>query len=192
MSKEDVRASLKAQIEDIKKASNISSLILSTCMIDALAGFYNGYIGQPKKNKKFFLNFSKKYFPSYDAEKLYTLRCDVVHSFSNSLSYLLVASENFTQAFPNIKDILGSEIFNINKLKTDLELAFENYFRDLEFNPILLANFNKRLGHLGILKRAVIPTVTDLTGKVISKYEDLPELLPGLKIAMYTPTDSNK
>lgn len=193
MNKNDIKTILEKQLGDIEKTSNVSSLILSVCLIDTLSGFFNGYIGQHGKNKKFFIRFVKRYLPNYNAEDLYTLRCDVVHSFGNSLQFILVDNKDFSNAFPNIQSILGTPIFKVDYLKNELKIALEKYFIDLESDNTLLDNFNKRLNYLGILSPSTLPTVSDLNGKIISKYEDGTDLGDtGLKIMMINPTNVNK
>jgi len=185
-----VKESLTKCIEDAEKTSSTSSLILCVCLIDALSGFFNGYIGQRGENKEFFKKFSKKYLPNFDSDKLYTLRCDVVHSYSNSLGFMIFDNEEFSKKFPDVESIFGSEVIRVDELRKDLKISLDKYFSDVRSDNELLDKFNKRFEFLGILIHSDIPTVTDLDGNMLNcSYEDIPESgTPGLKVVRINPT----
>ena len=55
-----VKLVVEKQLHDINIISGINSLILSVCLIDTLAGFYNGYCGQSTGNKDRYKKFTDK------------------------------------------------------------------------------------------------------------------------------------
>jgi hypothetical protein len=60
-----VREVVEKQLLDINRISGISSLILSVCLVDTLAGFSSGYRGQPTGNKDRYKKFTEKYLAEY-------------------------------------------------------------------------------------------------------------------------------
>ncbi len=182
-----VKKVVSRQLHDINAISGINSLILSVCLVDTLAGFFCGYNGQPTGNKDRYKKFTDKYLIEY-SNYIYKIRCDLAHSFSNTLSkYYFIDNEEFTNVFGNSVSILDRQSFNIDHFRKSLSQAIDNYFSDVESNTIvdIQNNFRIRYDHSAILEDGVIGTVTNLEGKLISKYEEL-DSLPGLdlKIAM--------
>lgn len=189
-----VKSILKNHFADIKQTNGIISLILSVCLIDTLAGFYNGYTNEHNKNKNYFNNFVNHYLPDY-ADDLYKIRCDIVHSFSNSLNYFFIDDTQFSEAFPSLKSILGSPVLKIDKLKDELFIAIDCYFSDLEINDDLLVKFNLRSNELGIITPSAIGVMKDLNGNIVSHITDLPDILhgpSGTKIATLAHVKINK
>lgn len=178
----EVVKSLSPQLEDIKNASTISSLILSVCLIDTLAGFYCGFEGAGKKHKSRFNKFTEKYLPNHSAF-LYDLRNGLVHSFSNQSNFIFTESDEFSTAFPHLRKILDKEIFKVNEFKKSIEDAFEEYIQDISDldNQYLRANFMKRFKKLGIIKEGGIPVLRNSKGEIVSHIND-GDKLPGTNI----------
>ena len=96
---EKVKSVIQNQLYDIKKITGINSLILSVCLVDTLAGFYCGYNGQKNGNKTRYLKFVEKYLQSHK-EYLYEIRCNLTHSFSNTISnFMFIDDKEFTSVF---------------------------------------------------------------------------------------------
>lgn len=190
-----VKKTIYLQLSDIHKITGINSLILSMCLVDTLAGFYSGYIGQKKGNRTRFLIFVEKYLPQYK-DFLYDVRCNLTHSFSNTVSNFMFIDDNvFTRSFSEIQNILGSPIFNIDLFKQDLSKAINVYFEELS-NPInreVINNFNLRYNSLAILTDSNLGTVRNLNGQIVNKIENL-DSLPSvdLKIAIASPIKIKK
>jgi len=178
----EVVKSLSPQLKDIKNASTISSLILSVCLIDALAGFYCGFEGEGKRHKSRFNKFTEKYLPKHSSF-LYDLRNGLVHSFSNQNNFMFAESNEFSDAFPNLCRIFDKEIFKVDEFKKEIENAFEEYIQDIadRDNNDLRANFMKRYKKLGIIKEDVIPILRNLKGEIVSHINDA-DKLPGTNI----------
>ncbi len=178
------------QLQDIKIISGINSLILSVCLIDTFAGFYCGYNGQKTGNRDRFLKFVDAYLINHKSY-LYDLRCNIVHSFSNTVAnFMFVDNKDFTNVFGNVGQILDWKIFNIDTFKSDLEIAINSYFSELveTNNNVLLNNFNLRFDSLNILTDGVFPALKNLKGEYKLNIEDFDELPgTGLKIASYAP-----
>jgi hypothetical protein len=183
------------QLQDIKLISGINSLILSVCLIDTLAGFYCGYNGQKFGNKERFLKFIDVYLTKHKSY-LYDLRCNIVHSFSNTVSnFMFVDNKEFTNVFNDVKQLLDWKIFNIDTFKADLENAVEIYFDELSNakNNVLLDNFNLRYDSLKILEDGVFPALRNSKGEYKFNIEDF-DNIPGtdLKSAYYDPIKIKK
>lgn len=190
-----VNSAIRQQLADVIILKGINSLILSVCLVDTLAGFYGGYKGEKNGNRKRYLDFVTKYLSKYK-DDLYDIRCNLAHSFSNTVSnYLFIDSEEFSKLFPKTIKIHGQPTFHIDIFKGDLSIAMENYFNDLKnpANTTLITNFNLRFDHLNILESSVIPTVRNLKCEMIKNISDC-DLLPGtdIKIAIYDPTQIKK
>lgn len=183
------------QLQDIKAISGINSLILSVCLIDTLAGFYCGYNGQKSGNKERFLKFIEAYLTKHKSY-LYDLRCNIVHSFSNTVSnFMFVDNKEFTSVYNDIKQLLDWKIFNIDTFKNDLEKAVEAYFNELNnsTNITLLNNFNLRYDSLKVLQDGVFPAMRNSKGEYAFDIEDF-DNIPGtdLKSAYYDPIKIKK
>ena len=191
----EIKNAIAVQQKDIDAISGINSLILSVCLVDTLAGFYCGYAGERSGNKNRYSTFVNKYLASY-SEHLYDIRCNLTHSFSNTLAnFMFVDNAEFSQVFPNTEKLLDWTIFNVEKFKTELRFATEKYFQDLENSDdsSLKKNFMKRYNYRGILKDGVIPTMRNMEGKIIKNSEDMDELpSTGIKFAAYYPTKTKK
>lgn len=194
--KQKVEKAIADQLVDIDKVSSMSSIILSLCLIDALAGFYKGYDGQQQRvNKQHFNNFVTYYLPSYK-DFLHDLRCRLVHNFSNiSLNLMFVDNEEFLDKFKGLRKIFSSELFNVKKYRQELRSAVNRYFSDLnnQENIELQSNFMIRYKALGIIEDGLLPTMTNLDGDIISHVDEA-DKLPGtnIPIAMYNPTKIKK
>ncbi len=191
-----VQTSLQRQLADTNKLDGINSLILSVCLVDTLAGFYSGYDGKKiGGNKKRFEKFVDKYLATHKTY-LYELRCNLTHSFSNTVAnFMFVDNKEFTKVFGSSINILGSPVFSIDKFKSDLESAFNNYFNDLLKNtePDIQTNFQTRFNSFGILQDSVIGTVRNLKGELISHIDQADKLGDsGLKIMSIDPTPIKK
>lgn len=191
-----VQTSLQRQLADIKKLDGINSLILSVCLIDTLAGFYSGYDGiKIGGNKKRYEKFADKYLSNHKSY-LYDLRCNLTHSFSNTVSnFMFVDNQEFTRVFGSSLNILGSPVFSIDAFKLDLESAFNNYFNDLKNNSEsdIQTNFQIRFNVFGILHDSVIGTVKNLKGEIINHINQADSLGDtGLKIMSLSPTPIKK
>jgi hypothetical protein len=178
----EVVKSLSPQLEDIKNTTTMSSLILSVCLIDTLAGFYCGFEGEGTKHKSRFNKFTEKYLPKYSSF-LYDLRNGLVHSFSNQSNFMFTESNEFSNAFPNLRKILDKEIFDVNEFKKSIKDAFEEYIHDISDldNNNLRANFMKRFKKLGIIKEGGIPVLRNSKGEIVSHINDA-DKLPGTDI----------
>jgi hypothetical protein len=117
---------------DIKKASlggsKLGAFILSSCLIEAIAGFIKGQDTTGNDYK----NFVTNYLPAYDGDKLYKdLRCKLVHSYSEGGSYFFIDAkrEHHMQAH-------GSKmIINLENFVFDVENALERFCAQLQ-NPL--------------------------------------------------------
>jgi hypothetical protein len=189
-----VKAVIDSQIEDIKKLNGINSLILSVCLVDTLAGFYAGYSGDSKGNKTRYLNFVKKYLNKYE-DHLYGIRCNLTHSFSNTVSkFIFIDNPEFGKVYGENPEILGQKVFDISIFKNDLEKAKEDYFSELISDNIeIWNNFLVRYDSIGILGNSKIGTARNSKGEFVSNYDDL-DTMPGLnlKIAYWDPTNINQ
>lgn len=188
-----VKSVISRQMQDIYSISGINSLLLSVCLVDTLAGFYCGYNGQKKGNRDRYKKFSDQYLPDY-CSIIYQIRCDLAHSFSNTLSkYYFVDNIEFTNAFGTTVNILDKQTFNIDHFRDSLQKAIENYFSNLDNDSDLQANFLIRFNYSNILDDGQIGTVRNLAGKLVNKYDDL-DSLPGLdlKIAIIDPTKTKQ
>lgn len=190
-----VKRVVEKQLHDINIISGVNSLILSVCLVDTLAGFFSGYNGQHKGNKDRYKKFTDKYLLEYSND-IYKIRCDLAHSFSNTLSkYYFVDNEEFTNVFGNSVNILDKKTFNIDHFRKALSQAINNYFADVENNSLanIQNQFKIRFDYSNILEDDVLGTVRNLEGKLIRNYEEL-DNLPGLdlKIAMTAPIKIKK
>jgi hypothetical protein len=190
-----VKSVVQNQLDDIKNLTGINSLILSVCLVDTLAGFYCGYNGQKNGNKVRYLKFVEKYLNPHK-DYLYEIRCNLTHSFSNTVSnFLFVDNKEFTSVFKETTQILDNPVFNIDKFKEDLTNAINFYFKELANAPSaeILNNFNLRFDSLKILTDSSIPTIRNLKGEIVKNFENL-DSLPGLdlKIAIASPTKVKK
>jgi len=187
------KSAISRQLQDIYSIAGINSLLLSVCLVDALAGFYCGYNGQKNGNRDRYKKFSDKYLPDYSSI-IYQVRCDLAHSFSNTLSkYYFVDNIEFTNAFGISINILDKQTFNIDHFRDCLNKAIENYFSDLTNDENLQKNFTIRFKYSNILDDGQIGTVRNLTGQIVTKYDDL-DSLPGLdlKIAIVDSTKTKQ
>lgn len=192
---ETVKSVVQNQLDDIKKITGINSLILSVCLVDTLAGFYCGYNGQKNGNKTRYLKFVEKYLHPH-IEYLYEIRCNLTHSFSNTISnFMFVDNKEFTSIFKKTTQILDFPVFNIDKFKEDLTNAINLYFEELAntSSTEILNNFTLRFDSLKILTDASLPTLRNLKGEIVKDYEKL-DSLPGLdlKIAIASPIKIKK
>lgn len=190
-----VKTVAQSQVSDIQKIAGINSLILSTCLIDTLAGFYCGYNRQKTGNKDRFLKFVDKYLVGHKAY-LYDLRCNIVHSFSNTVAnFMFIDDKNFTTVYGDIQQLLDWRIFNIDTFKNDLSSAVENYFNDLldTNNNQLMTDFNTRFDSLNILGDAVFPAMKNSKGQYVFDINEF-DTLPGtdLKFGHYDPIKGKK
>jgi len=186
-----LKSVVQKQLDDIKQLTGINGLILSVCLVDTLAGFYCGYIGQKNGNKTRYLKFVEKYLHQHK-DYLYDIRCNLTHSFSNTVSkFMFIDNKEFSNVFKEATHILDWQIFNIDKFKEDLAIAITAYFEELTNSSSrdILDNFNLRFDRLNILKDTLIPTVRNLNDEMVADYQEL-ESLPGLdlKIAIASPT----
>ena len=183
-----IKSVVSIQLQDIYSISGINSLLLSVCLVDTLAGFYCGYNGQKTGNKDRYKKFADKYLPEY-CNIIYQIRCDLAHSFSNTLSqYYFVDNIEFTTVFGNSINILDKQTFNIDHFRDSLKKAIENYFSDISSDSDVQSNFSIRFNYSNILHDGQIGTVRNLTGKMVTKYDEL-DSLPGLdlKVAVIDP-----
>ena len=192
---ETVKSVVQNQLDDIKNITGINSLILSVCLVDILAGFYCGYNGQKNGNKTRYLKFVEKYLHPHK-EYLYEIRCNLTHSFSNTISnFMFVDDKEFTSVFKETTQILDCPVFNIDKFKEDLTNAINFYFEELAntSGTEILNNFNLRSDSLSILTDTFLPTLRNLKGEIVKDYEKL-DSLPDLdlKIALASPTKIKK
>ena len=190
-----VKRVVEKQLHDIGIISGINSLILSVFLVDTIAGFFSGYDGQATGNKDRYEKFTDKYLPEY-TNYIYKIRCDLAHSFSNTLSnYYFVDSEEFTHVFGNSVNILDKQTFNIDHFRKALSQAIDNYFGDVEKNNVtdIQNKFKIRFDYSKILEDGMLGTVRNLEGKLINNYEELDSLLGlDLKIAMIPPIKIKK
>lgn len=186
-----VQTSLQRQLTVIKKLDGINSLILAVCFVDTLAGFYSGYDGKLRGNKKRFEKFVEKYLTKHK-EYLYDLRCNLTHSFSNTVAnFIFVDNKEFTKAFGSNLNILSLPVFSIDTFKLDLESAFNSYFNDFFKNTEIdiQTNFQIRFNSFGILQDSVIGTVRNLKGELITHIDQADKLgNNGLNIMIIVPT----
>jgi len=178
-----VKTSLRSQLDEIENLHLTSSLILSVCLIDTLAGFHAGYRGEIKGNKMRFNNFITEYLPEYK-DDLYELRCNLVHSFSNvTAKYLFHDDDELSAKWGDIQGFMGYKMFDIQKFKLRLRKSFEQYFMDLEKpeNISLREGFMIRYHHLGIIEDGVFPATRNLKGEIVRSMDEA-DTLPGTNI----------
>jgi hypothetical protein len=190
-----VKLVIEKQLHEINIISGINSLILSVCLVDTLAGFFCGYNGQHGRNKERYKKFTDKYLPEY-SNYIYKIRCDLAHSFSNTLSkYYFIDNKEFTNEFGNSVNILDRQTFNIDHFRKALSQAINNYFADVKNNSFtdIQNQFKIRFDYSNILEDGVLGTIRNLEGNHKSKYEEL-DSLPGLdlKIAITSPIEIKK
>lgn len=115
-------------LEDIKKASikgeaKLAGFILGACLIDALAGFYDGVQkkdtgGSGERFKK----FVKHFMPMYDTDTLYKdLRCGLVHSYAEGGTYVFTDANKAGKHFQKLKN--GRILVNLEDFIADVEKA---------------------------------------------------------------------
>jgi len=127
------------------------SFILTTCVIDYLAGFWWGTstIGDGGKAYKGFID---KYFPRnrYDSAGLYdSLRNGLVHMFTiKNKKYALTHCKTNLHLKLNRQ---GQTILNAGDFCVDLIYAKDQYFSDVEARPELLDKFFERYNRDGFL-----------------------------------------
>ena len=114
---------------DIKRASSggskLGAFILSSCLLDAIAGFYRG----KDTSRDDYNNFVIRYLDGYDGNKLYKdLRCKLVHGYSEGGSYL------FVDAKPelHLKMYGAKTIINLENFVSDIENALVLYCSQLK------------------------------------------------------------
>ena len=123
-----------------------AATILICCAIDTLSSYATS---NPTKqgNKKKFMNFIKKYFPSiYDSEQFYKIvRCGLVHSFNMESTYTILCSkENWAQELHLSKPKGFNEIvLNPFTLLRHLKRAHKAFVADLEDDIELRKIFSK-------------------------------------------------
>jgi|GEM_PF-1340687 len=179
---ERVNKALSPQMNDVFNTSTMSSLILSVCLIDTLSSFHSGFEGKGSKHKARFNKFTKQYLPEY-TDLLYNLRNDVIHSFSNLSNLLFTESEEFKSTFPQLKSILGKEVFDVKKFKNRMVEVYNEFLSDvgdLENND-LRSNFMKRYKSLGIISDFNIPVMKNFKGEIKTHIDEM-DRLPGTDI----------
>jgi len=173
---------LSQQINDIKIISTTSALILTVCLVDTLSGFFAGKSDTKNDGGIAFDNFAQKYLPKYSLT-LRKFRNGLVHSMHNVHNYFFIQSEEFNNAFPGLKNILGHELFQVEEFKSAVYKAYEEYIQDISDlgNTDLRTKFLNRYDSLGIIKSGVIGVVKNFSGKIIQNVNDL-ERVPGSNI----------
>jgi hypothetical protein len=139
-------------LEDIKRASQggakMGAFILSSCLIDAIAGFMKG-CDTEKDDYKCVVS---KYMPDYNVDDIYKdLRCKLVHSYSEGGSY------SFTDNNPSLhltKQEDGKTIVNLENFVSEIEDALTHYSAELlnKANTSLRKMAIKRFDSNGIIQ----------------------------------------
>ncbi len=186
---EKIKHVISVQHGDINKVNGVNSLILSVCLVDTLASFYCGFSGEKYGNKERYSEFVNKYLPDYK-NNLYDIRCNLTHSFSNTLSnYMFIDDEEFARVVGYDVKIFGQPVFNIAVLKSDIANAIEKYFSELILDDDMTKKFLLRYNYLPILEDSVIPTLRNLKGEMVVKYNELDNAGDlNVKMASYDPT----
>jgi hypothetical protein len=147
---------------DIKKASaggsKMGAFILCSCLIDAMEGFIKG----ADTNGDDYRQFVKNYQPSYNGEHLYrNLRCKLVHSYSESGSYLFVDNK----PGHHHKKVNGRMIINLENFIDDIENALKKFeINAFDINEReLRAHFSNRAAKNGVIGvTTIIPGDPDM------------------------------
>ena len=143
---------------DIKKASlggsKLGAFILSSCLIEAMAGFISGQ-DTAGDDYKYFVTH---YMPTYDGIKLYKdLRCKLVHSYTEGGSYF------FVDAKPELhmKRYGSKLIINLENFISDVENALKQFCAQLQnpSRPQVLQNVFKRFDKNGIISVVATPSL---------------------------------
>lgn len=152
---------------DIKRASSggakMGAFILSSCLIDTIAGFMKGGDTTNADYKCFIC----KYMSAYNKDDIYAdLRCKLVHSYSEGGSYW------FTDGKPTLhltKHSDGKTIVNLENFITEIETALSGFSTDLndKSNTVLRANAIRRFDNNGVIQ-VVQPNPVAPGGSTIS------------------------
>jgi hypothetical protein len=177
-----VNKSLSLQMNDMYHSSTMSSLILSVCIIDALAGFYSGYEGKGTSHKSRFNKFILKYLPAY-VDLLHSVRNGLIHSFANLSNLLFTDNDEFKKVFPKVGSIFSKEIFDVQKFKDDMVRVYNEYLMEVSEveNKDLRSNFLKRYKSLGIIQDFNVPVFKNMKGEITAHIDDM-DRLPGTNI----------
>lgn len=145
------------EYKDIERASifgeaKLAGFILGACFIDALAGFYAGLEKKDAKSGsgKRFKDFTVKYLPQYDAEKLYEdLRCGLVHSYAEGGTYVFTDANK--AGFHLNKTPKGKIILNLEDFLSDLRKAYSDYRNDILTNDDTFQKALKRYNSMYLM-----------------------------------------
>jgi hypothetical protein len=137
---------------DIKRASSggakMGAFILSSCLIDTIAGFMKGGDTTNADYKCFIC----KYMSAYNKDDIYTdLRCKLVHSYSEGGSYWFTDNK---RSLHLTKHTDGKTIVNLENFVEEIEAALTAYSTDLQntSNTALRANAVKRFDGNGVIQ----------------------------------------
>lgn len=131
----------------------MGTFILASCLIDYIAGFRYGLEFDKKgniiNNSRNYKEFVKKYLTGkYEPENLYSdMRCKLVHNYSEGGSYRFI--HNKPELHNKIK--FGKKYINLENFISDIKIAMDQYFIDLEDKESLQNIAQKRMEELSIL-----------------------------------------
>ncbi|MDD4622863.1 MAG: hypothetical protein PHG71_06470 [Kiritimatiellae bacterium] len=152
---------------DIKRASagesKMGAFILSSCLIDAIAGFMKG----SDTNHADYKCFVCKYMSTYNKDDIYTdLRCKLVHSYSEGGSYWFTDNKRTLHLS---KHTDGKTIVNLEDFIEEIESALTAYTTDLQNtgNQALRTSAIKRFDGNGIIQVMTPPAPSTGTGSTL-------------------------
>lgn len=148
-----ILASLQdSALGDIKRASDggakMGAFILSSCLIDAIAGFMKG----SDTNHADYKCFVCKYMSAYNKDDIYAdLRCKLVHSYSEGGAYWFTDNK---RSLHLSKHTDGKTIVNLDNFIEEIESALKAYATDLQnkANQAVWASAIKRYDGNGIIQ----------------------------------------
>lgn len=123
----------------IKGSSLMGAWILSFCAVDYLAHIacITNNIDDIKNN---YIEFIKKYMPEYDSDKIYAIRCALVHTYglSRIMSAAQLAGYSFTHKNPERNRLYLNKIYHLNlsNFVFDLIKASIIFFVESESLPV--------------------------------------------------------
>ncbi len=128
---------------------NLPVFILGVCFIDALSGFA---FGKTKKHdnqdKGRFKNFVKRYLTGYNADDLWEVRSDLLHSYATH-QYSFANKKSYLH---NKTTVDGKKIINDEDFYSDIETAYRNFRNDILKDSKIFTNTKKRLLVFGVMK----------------------------------------
>jgi hypothetical protein len=148
----DVRAILQA------KEAHWSCFVLCLCIIDYLAGYR--YTGIEQKIRGRYKRYIREYLHNineeYDDEKMYNLRCGMVHGFTGmhkgKSEHLFTHLYPFAHLTKTESDLGARVLMDVNTLLNDIEKSSEKMFEEAKTSPIIIASMILRNQEVGFIR----------------------------------------